>query len=268
MTPPEATSPPQPPGDAARPRAAADAPPLLRVENVSRRFGSIVALRDASLDVRAGEVTCLLGDNGAGKSTLIALLSGVHPPTTGRILIDGRPVLLASPRDARDHGIATVYQDLALVPLMSVWRNFVLGAEPTRGRRPLRRIDRPAARRAALHEMRSLGIELADAEQPVGTLSGGERQALAIARAVHFGARILILDEPTAALGVRQAGLVLSLIERARERGLGVVFVTHNPDHAHPVGDRFVILRHGVVAARHVRADLDRPGLAALMAGG
>ena len=144
----------------------------------------------------------MLGDNGAGKSTLIKILSGVHQPTTGGLLMDGQPVDLHSPRDALDAGIATVYQDLAMVPLMAIWRNFFLGSEPTKGWGPLRRFDKETAKRITRKEMLDMGIDIRDPDQPVGTLSGGERQSVAIARAVHFGARLLILDEPTSALGV------------------------------------------------------------------
>ena len=241
--------------------------PLLAVERVSRSFGSVEALRDVSFAVDAGSVTCLLGDNGAGKSTLIRILSGVHEPTEGRVLVDGGPVRLESPRDALARGIATVHQDLALVPLMSVWRNFFLGNEPTRGRGPLRRIDGDACRRIAADELARLGIADRDVDQPVGTLSGGERQAVAIARALYLGARVLILDEPTAALGVRQAALVLALVEAARERGVGVVLVTHNPQHAHAVGDRFVVLRRGSVAGDFRRGEVGPEGLARMMDG-
>jgi len=239
---------------------------ILRVENVSMRFGRVTALRDVSLEVAAGRVICLLGDNGAGKSTLIGVLSGVHRPTEGRYLLDGQPVTFRSPREALRRGIATVYQDLAMIPLMSVWRNFVLGSEPEVGRGVLRRLDVATCVRAAAEELARLGVEIRDLTQPVGTLSGGERQAVAIARAIHFGARVLILDEPTAALGVRQAAAVLEYVKRARERGVGVVVITHNPHHAMAVGDRFVVLRQGQVVADRGRGEIQAEELGELMA--
>jgi simple sugar transport system ATP-binding protein len=241
--------------------------PLLRVERVSKHFGHVTALHDVSMSVEAGQVTCLLGDNGAGKSTLIQILAGVHPPSEGRYLVDGRPVSLASPREALALGIATVYQDLAMIPLLSVWRNFFLGSEPCVGAGPFRRIDVTRCKRIVLEELGLLGVRLRDPDQPAGTLSGGERQAVAIARALHFGARVLILDEPTAALGATQARLVLEFITRARDRGVGVVFITHNPDHAVPVGDRFVVLRRGAVRADVLRTEVRHQELASLMAG-
>jgi simple sugar transport system ATP-binding protein len=219
--------------------------PLIRAERVTKRFGGVTALEDVSFEAYAGSVTCLLGDNGAGKSTLISILSGVYPPTTGRLLLEGAEVRFGSPRDALARGIATVYQDLALVPLLSVWRNFFLGAEPTVGRGPLRRIDVAACRRAALDELTALGIPLRDPEQPVATLSGGQRQAVAIARAVHRGARALILDEPTAALGVAQRALVTDLVRRVRERGVAVILITHDPAQADALADRRVVLERG-----------------------
>jgi simple sugar transport system ATP-binding protein len=239
---------------AARPDAGGPTP-VLAVERVSKRFEGVVALDDVTLDVRAGTVTCLLGDNGAGKTTLIAIMAGVHRPTTGRCLVDGSPTAFTSPRDALARGIATVHQDLALIPLLSVWRNFFLGREPTRGAGPFRRIDAEQCRAIARREVALLGVVLDDVDRPVGTLSGGERQAVAIARAIHAGARVLILDEPTAALGVRQVALVLRAIAAARDRGLAVVLITHNPQHAHDVGDRFVVLRHGRVARDFLRGD-------------
>jgi simple sugar transport system ATP-binding protein len=242
--------------------------PILRVERVSKRFGNVVALHDVSMSVPAGQVTCLLGDNGAGKSTLIQILAGVHRPTAGRYLVDDEPVQFSSPRDALSRGIATVYQDLAMIPLLSIWRNFFLGAEPCVGAGPFRRIDRAHCESVVREELSRLGVQLRDPAQPVGTLSGGERQAVAIARAIHFGARVLILDEPTAALGVKQAGVVLRYIAKARERGVGVVFITHNPHHAYPVGDRFVILRRGEVQGDFRRSDIRLEELAAMMAGG
>jgi simple sugar transport system ATP-binding protein len=239
---------------------------ILRVERVSKCFGQVTALRDVSLDVAAGRVTCLLGDNGAGKTTLIGILAGVHRPTEGRYLVDGVPVAFASPREALARGVAAVYQDLAMIPLMSVWRNFVLGAEAEVGRGPLRRLDVAGCMRMAREGLAGLGVEIPDLSRPVGTLSGGERQAVAIARAIHFGARVLILDEPTAALGVRQASAVLEYVKRARERGVGVVVITHNPLHAVAVGDRFVVLRQGEVVADRGRGEVQAAELGELMA--
>jgi simple sugar transport system ATP-binding protein len=241
---------------------------LLEVREIGKYYGRVVALRDVSATVRAGEVTCVLGDNGAGKSTLIKILSGVHQHDLGSYLIDGDEVRLANPRDALDRGIATVYQDLAMIPLMSVWRNFFLGSEPTVGFGPFRRFDVARARRTAREELAAMGIDIRDVDQPVGTLSGGERQSVAIARAVYFGARVLILDEPTSALGVKQAGMVLKYIVQARERGLGVVFITHNPHHAYPVGDHFIVLNRGRTIADAAKADITREELTRLMAGG
>jgi simple sugar transport system ATP-binding protein len=242
--------------------------PILRVERITQRFGGVTALRDVSLSVSQGEITCLLGDNGAGKSTLIQILAGVYQPSEGRYLVDGDAVTFTSPRQALARGIATVYQDLALIPLMSVWRNFFLGAEPQRGRGPFRRLDVERCIRVAGEELTALGVRVGDPARPVGTLSGGERQAVAIARALHFGARVLILDEPTAALGVKQAEMVLSYVARARERGVGVVFVTHNPRHALAIGDRFVVLRRGEMFGEHARGDVGVEERGAMMAGG
>jgi simple sugar transport system ATP-binding protein len=242
--------------------------PLLEVKDICKYYGRVIALKDISAKVRAGEVTCVLGDNGAGKSTLIKILSGVHPPDEGEYLMDGRPLRLSSPREALDLGIATVYQDLAMIPLMSVWRNFFLGAEPTKGFGPLRRFDTAKAKRTTRTELAAMGIDIRDVDQPVGTLSGGERQSVAIARAVHFGARVLILDEPTSALGVKQAAIVLKYIVQARERGLGVIFITHNPNHAYPVGDHFIVLNRGRMIADGAKSEISRDELTSLMAGG
>ncbi|GIE74755.1 sugar ABC transporter ATP-binding protein [Actinoplanes philippinensis] len=242
--------------------------PLLEIRDVSKTFGSVISLSGVSTTVRAGQVTCVLGDNGAGKSTLIKILSGVHQPDGGELLIDGNPVRLGSPREALDAGIATVYQDLAMVPLMAIWRNFFLGSEPTKGWGPFRRFDRATAIETTRRELADMGIDIRDPDQPVGTLSGGERQSVAIARAVHFGARLLILDEPTSALGVKQAGVVLRYIARARDRGLGVVFITHNPHHAYPVGDRFLLLNRGKSLGDFAKSELSLAELTRMMAGG
>ncbi|HEV2713141.1 MAG TPA: ATP-binding cassette domain-containing protein [Gaiellaceae bacterium] len=247
---------------------AANGRHLLEVERLSKYYGNVVALKDISAHVDAGEVTCILGDNGAGKSTFIKILSGVHQQDAGRVLVEGEEVSFSSPREARARGIATVYQDLAMVPLMSIWRNFFLGAEPRRGVGPFSWFDSAKARRIVRRELREMGIDIRDPDQPVGTLSGGERQSVAISRAVHFGARVLILDEPTSALGVKQAGVVLKYILQARDRGVAVIFITHNPHHAYPVGDRFVILNRGQSLGNFAKAEIDRQELVRLMAGG
>jgi len=241
---------------------------LLEARDLSKYYGNVVALKDVSAHVDAGSVTCVLGDNGAGKSSFIKILSGAHQPDEGELLVDGEAVHFHSPRDARALGIATVYQDLAMVPLMSVWRNFFLGAEPTIGAWPFRMFDIKLARDTVRSELRQMGIDIRDPDQPVGTLSGGERQSVAIARAIYFGARVLILDEPTSALGVKQAGVVLRYILQARERGVAVIFITHNPHHAYPVGDRFVILNRGQMLGSFARGEIDQTELVRLMAGG
>ena len=242
---------------------------LMTLEGVSRTFGNNIALNDVSLEAHAGEVHCLLGDNGAGKSTLIKIMSGVTSPTLGRISYEGKPVTFRSPRDAQAFGIGTVHQDVGSIPLISVARNFFLGNEPTKGWGPLRRLDHATANRIALEQIREMGIRrITDAEQLVGTMSGGERQALAIARALYFGAKLLILDEPTAALGVKESKIVIDLIDKARSQGIALVFITHNATHALQVGDRFTVLIQGRVASQFARGEKTREEVLNLMAGG
>jgi simple sugar transport system ATP-binding protein len=245
----------------AEPKTAA---PLVRLNDAGKNYGNIIALQGVTLDVGASEVTCVLGDNGAGKSTLIKIIAGLHQHTHGTYEVEGEQVQFGSPREALDRGIATVYQDLAVVPLMPVWRNFFLGNEVRKG--PA--MDIAAMRTMAKQELLDMGIDLRDIDQPIGTLSGGERQCVAIARAVHFGARVLILDEPTAALGVKQSGVVLRYIIQAKERGLGVIFITHNPHHAYPVGDRFLILKRGRSLGYWKKNEVTMAELTGLMAGG
>jgi simple sugar transport system ATP-binding protein len=242
--------------------------PLVELKSVSKYFGSVIALKDVSFDVRPGEVHCLLGDNGAGKSTLIKVLAGAHVPDEGEILVAGSPTRFNSPKDTLDKGIATVYQDLALVPLMSVARNFFLGREPTKRFGPLRQFDVEFANKTAYQQLSDMGIQLRDPEQPVGTLSGGERQCLAIARAIYFGAKVLILDEPTSALGVHQASIVLKLIVQSKARGIGVIFISHNVHHAYVVGDRFTLLKRGKNVGTYAKDEISRDQLLNLMAGG
>lgn len=242
--------------------------PLVELDQVSKYYGNVRALEGVSLACHSGEITCVLGDNGAGKSTLIKIIAGLHRHDAGTVRIGGEEVTLDSPRQALDRGIATVYQDLAVVGLMPVWRNFFLGSEPVKGAGPFKRMDVGLMRRTTHEELRRMGIDLRDVDQPIGTLSGGERQCVAIARAVYFGAKVLILDEPTAALGVKQSGVVLKYVAAARDAGLGVVLITHNPHHAYLVGDRFVLLKRGAMAGLHTRDDVTLDELTRQMAGG
>jgi simple sugar transport system ATP-binding protein len=242
---------------------------VLQLENVSKYFGPVIALNGVTLRLKRGEVHCLLGDNGAGKSTLIKTLAGVHAPDDGKYLYDGELVRFESPRDALDLGIATVYQDLALVSLMSVARNFFMGREPKRrllGFLPV--MDHELTARVAKRELEDMGIKVRNPHQMVGTMSGGERQCLAIARAIHFGANVLILDEPTAALGVKQSVNVLRLVVRARERGISVIFITHNVNHAYPVGDTFTLLNRGRSIGTYSKSAISKEAVLDMMAGG
>ena len=241
---------------------------LVEMEDVGKAFGPIVALEGINLRVNAGEVACVLGDNGAGKSTLIKIISGLHPHSSGTMKVDGEVTTFGSPREALERGIATVYQDLAVVSLMEVWRNFFLGSEVRNGNYPLAPMDIKGMREIADAELKKMGITVKDINQPIGTLSGGQRQCVAIARAVYFGARVLILDEPTAALGVKQSGVVLKYTAAARDAGLGVVFITHNPHHAFMVGDHFIVLKLGRRVLDKERSEVTLEELTTEMAGG
>lgn len=242
--------------------------PLIELVDIKKQFGPVIALNGVSVSVMPGECHCLLGDNGAGKSTFIKTMAGVHKPTSGEIHMDGKVVTFGSPRDAMEAGVATVYQDLAMIPLMSVTRNFWMGREPRKGWGPFRFLDMDMANRVTMEEMRRMGIALREPNQAVGTLSGGERQTVAIARAVYFGAKVLILDEPTSALGVRQTANVLATIDRVRKTGIGIVFITHNVRHALAVGDRFTVLNRGRTLGTARRGELSAEQLQDMMAGG
>ena len=242
--------------------------PLIEMTGVGKFYGAIRALEGIDLKVDAGEITCVLGDNGAGKSTLIKIMSGLHQHSEGTVRVDGDEIKFNSPRDALAMGIATVYQDLAVVSLMEVWRNFFLGSEKRKRYGPINQLAIGDMRSTAKDELAKMGINLKDINQPIGTLSGGQRQCVAIARAVYFGARVLILDEPTAALGVKQSGVVLKYTARARDAGLGVVFITHNPHHAYLVGDHFVVLKLGQMILDAHRDEINLADLTSLMAGG
>lgn len=243
-------------------------PPIIEMTDIGKYYGHIRALEGVSLAVRPGEVTCVLGDNGAGKSTLIKIMGGLHQSDSGHMKVNGREVRFASPREALAEGIATVYQDLAVVDLMETWRNFFLGSEISKGFAGLGPIDIEKMRTTTSDELAKLGIHLASVNQPLGTLSGGERQSVAIARAVYFGAKVLILDEPTAALGVKQSGIVLRYIVKARDSGVGVVFITHNPHHAYLIGDQFAVLSLGRMSLNARRDQITLDHLISEMAGG
>jgi simple sugar transport system ATP-binding protein len=243
--------------------------PYISVENVSKVFAGNDALNDVSLEIYQGEVLCLLGDNGAGKSTLIKVLSGFHQPTSGIIRVEGREQQIKSPRDAADLGISTVHQFGGTFPLMSLERSFFVGREPTKGWGPFKVFDRKTAGEIVVREMQAMGItRVTEGSRLVGSLSGGERQVSAIARAVYFGAKVLVLDEPTAALGVKESAHVLRIIMQAKKRGLAVVLVTHNVTHAMTVGDHFAVLIHGGKAADFRRGERTREEITDLMAGG
>ena len=246
-----------------------DKKPLIEIKNLVKKFGSFTALNGVSLDVYPGEVHALLGDNGAGKSTLIKVLSGVHPMTSGEIKVDGEIVNFTSPRQASDAGIGTVYQDLALNALTSVTRNFFLGREIKKGLGPFGLLQMDEMDRITTEEMSKIGINIANPNQPVGTMSGGQRQTLAIARAIYFGAKILILDEPTSALGQKQQMEVLKTIKKVQNFGnIAIILITHNEIHARLIADRFTFLSLGEVIGSGLSADLGNEEVKRLMAGG
>lgn len=238
---------------------------LIRLDEVSKTYGAFTALDSVSLTANSGEVTCVLGDNGAGKSTLIKILAGLHQATTGTMYVSGEEVSFSTPRDALNAGIATVYQDLAVVGQMSVWRNFFLGQEIVGA---FGRLREDEMKKIADEQLREMGVDLRNVDVPVASLSGGQRQVVAIARAIYFGAKVLILDEPTAALGVKQSGMVLRFVAAARDRGIGVILITHNPHHAFLVGDRFIMLNLGRQVLDATRDEVTLEELTILMAGG
>jgi simple sugar transport system ATP-binding protein len=240
---------------------------LVWMENISKRFGTITALEDVSFGVDRGEVRALLGDNGAGKSTLIKILMGVYAPTSGQIYIDGKPVTIHSPSEARSIGIEAVYQDLALVNLMSISRNFFLGREIVKHIGPISYLDMHLMNDLCSKALHGIGIEIRSAAERVGSLSGGERQSIAIGRGVHFGAKVLILDEPTSALSVAETRKVLTYISNAKERGLGVIFITHNVSHVYQVADSYTIIRMGKNVGTYRKGDLTQDDIADLITG-
>ncbi|AEH86162.1 ATP-binding cassette domain-containing protein [Mesorhizobium opportunistum] len=243
--------------------------PLLEVRNLSRHFGAVRALNDFSMAVRPGEVVALAGDNGAGKTTLIKAISGVFQPTGGEILLRGQPVTFATPQEAREKGIETIYQDLALADNLSIGANIFLGREPMRkafGFLPV--LDRKAMAAAAKETMGRLDFHVSRLEAPVSNFSGGQRQAVAIGRAVYWDAQILIMDEPTAALGVPEQRKVISLIHQLKAQGRGVIFISHNLQDIFAVSDRIVVLRRGIQAGERKISETNHDEVVRLMVGG
>ncbi|MDK4742683.1 ATP-binding cassette domain-containing protein [Rhizobium sp. CNPSo 3464] len=245
------------------------AAPLLEVRNLSRYFGAVQALDNCSMVVHPGEVVALAGDNGAGKTTMIKTISGVYPPTAGEILIEGKPVTFSSPQDAREKGIETIYQDLALADNLTIGSNIFLGREPMKklfGFLPV--IDRKAMAEAARATMAQLDFHVKRLDAPVSNFSGGQRQAVAIGRAVYWNARILIMDEPTAALGVPEQRKVVALIKSLKAQGRGVIFISHNLQDIFAVSDRIVVLRRGIVAGERKISETTHEEVVKLMIGG
>jgi simple sugar transport system ATP-binding protein len=216
---------------------------LVRMRGITKRFGHIEALKDINLTLSPNEVLGLVGDNGAGKSTTVKILAGVYPPDEGELIFQGKRVRWSDPREARAAGIEIVYQDLGLIQTMDLSRNFFLGKEPSKGF--MRFLDLKRMREEAIKGVKEIGIEVRDPDELVCTYSGGQQKALAIARAVYFGVKLLILDEPTAALSIAEQSIVLDLVKEIRNRGIGIIFITHNIYHAFEVADKFVVLAGG-----------------------
>jgi simple sugar transport system ATP-binding protein len=243
--------------------------PILETHAISKRFGGVQALDGVSMKVHAGEVVALAGDNGAGKSTLIKTISGVHRPDQGEILLKGRPIRFETPHQARDHGIETIYQDLALADNLSIGANIFLGREPMRkafGFLPV--LDRPRMAEAARDTMARLDFHVTRLDAPVSNFSGGQRQAVAIGRALYWDAQLLIMDEPTAALGVPEQRKVIALIQSLKAQGRGVIFISHNLGDIFAVADRIVVLRRGILAGERPVARTNPDEIVRLMVGG
>ncbi len=236
--------------------------PLVEMRGIYKFFGHVQALRGVDFHVDRQEIVGLLGDNGAGKSTLIKTLTGFHTPTRGEIYFEGRPVNIESPYVARELGIETVYQDLALVPLMSIARNFWLGQEPTKRFGPFRLLDDEKMGEEARKALADVGITIRNPHEEVGTMSGGERQSIAIGRAVYFGKKLLILDEPTSALSVGETRKVLEYTRTAKDRGMSVIFITHNIGQIHQIADRFTVISHGTKVGDFYKDEVDEEEVA------
>jgi simple sugar transport system ATP-binding protein len=240
---------------------------VVEMKNIVKRFGTVEALRGVDFTVENGKVHALMGDNGAGKSTLIKVLTGIYPPTSGDIYFEGKRVTISSPADARALGIETCYQDLALIPLMSIWRNFFLGREMCTNLGPIKWLHRAEMQRLCREALHDIGIEIRSTKEMVGKMSGGERQSIAIGRAIHFGAKLLILDEPTSALSVGETRKVLTYIESAKAKGLPVIFITHNVGHIYQVSDNYTIIRQGRKVGTYQKGELTQKDIADLITG-
>jgi simple sugar transport system ATP-binding protein len=239
--------------------------PLLRLERIRKEFGAVVALEEVTLDMSAGEIVALVGDNGAGKSTLVKIVAGVYPPTSGRIVLEGEERHFARPSDAQQHGIEVVYQDLALANLQPVYMNMFLGRELVRG--PLRRLDRSRMAAETGRLLESLDIRIDSPRQEIRDLSGGQRQGVAIGRAMHWAKRLVLMDEPTAALGVQETRRVEDLIRRMRERGRAILIVSHSLDQVMRLSDRICVLRRGRQVGIRTTSETDGDTIVSMITG-
>ena len=243
----------------------AELKPLVQLDRVRKEFGAVVALEEVTLDVYPGEIVALVGDNGAGKSTLVKLIAGVHQPTSGQIVLDGEPVRLSSPSESQRHGIEVVYQDLALANSQPVYMNMFLGRELVRG--PLRQLDRPRMAQETRQLLDDLDIRIDSPRQAIRDLSGGQRQGVAIGRAVHWAERLVLMDEPTAALGVQETKRVEEIIERMRERGRAIVIVSHSLDQVFRISDRICVLRRGRQVGIRMTREVDPDAIVSMITG-
>ena len=227
----------------------------LKLTNIYKSFGSVRALNDVSILTGPGKIHCILGDNGAGKSTLVNIISGVLTADSGEYLVNGEKVIFSNPKQALNAGISTVYQNLAIIPMLSIYRNFYLGNEPVKNNY-FKFMDKDLAISTTKQELTKFGVTVNDVKRQAGTLSGGQRQCLAIARALYFGAKVLILDEPTSALGVKESANVLNQLVLLKEQGINIVLVSHIIDHAYEVGDLFFILKMGELVSSYDKNDV------------
>ncbi|TML88557.1 MAG: sugar ABC transporter ATP-binding protein [Actinobacteria bacterium] len=243
----------------------AELKPLVQLDRVRKEFGAVVALEEVTLDVYPGEIVALVGDNGAGKSTLVKLIAGVHQPTSGQIVLDGEPVRLSSPSESQRHGIEVVYQDLALANSQPVYMNMFLGRELVRG--PLRQLDRPRMAQETRQLLDELDIRIDSPRQTIRDLSGGQRQGVAIGRAVHWAQRLVLMDEPTAALGVQETKRVEEIILRMRDRGRAIVIVSHSLDQVFRISDRICVLRRGRQVGIRATPEVDADEIVSMITG-